>query len=45
MPMARKQTPNKLDGERLHVTSTWRVMPNWADKGVQRSLLVFEKAR
>jgi hypothetical protein len=34
----------KLDGERLHVTSTWRIMPNWVDKGMQRSLLVFEKS-
>jgi hypothetical protein len=30
----------KLEGDRLHVTSTWRIMPNWADKGMQRSLLV-----
>jgi Lipocalin-like domain len=35
----------KLDGDRLHVTSTWRIMPNWADKGMQRSLLVFEKTK
>jgi hypothetical protein len=34
-----------LDGDRIHVTSTWRIMPNWADKGMQRSLLVFEKAK
>jgi len=33
----------KLDGDRLYVTSTWRIMPNWPDKGMQRSLLVFEK--
>lgn len=35
----------KLDGDRLHVTSPWRIMPNWADKGMQRSLLVFEKSK
>jgi lipocalin-like protein len=35
----------KLDGDRLHVTSTWRIMPNWQDKGMQRSLLVFERAK
>ncbi|MGY3341965.1 MULTISPECIES: lipocalin-like domain-containing protein [unclassified Bradyrhizobium] len=35
----------KLDGDRLQVTSTWRIMPNWADKGMQRSLLVFEKTK
>jgi hypothetical protein len=35
----------KLDGERLHVVSTWRIMPNWPEKGMQRSLLVFERAK
>ncbi|WP_456658730.1 lipocalin-like domain-containing protein [Bradyrhizobium sp. JR3.5] len=35
----------KLDGDRLQVTSTWRIMPNWQDKGMQRSLLVFERVK
>jgi hypothetical protein len=35
----------KLDGERLHVVSTWRIMPNWPEKGMQRSLLVFERTK
>lgn len=34
-----------LDGDRLHVTSTWRIMPNRAEKGMQRSLLVFERSK
>src|SRR5262245_59738211 len=35
----------KLDGGRLHVTSTWRINPNWADKGMTRSVLVWEKSK
>jgi hypothetical protein len=35
----------KLDGDRLHVTSTWRINPNWADKGMTRSALVWEKSK
>ena len=32
----------KLDGDRLHVTSIWRTMPN---RGTTRRLLVFEKVK
>ena len=34
----------KIDGDRLQVMSPWRVMPNWADKGLTRSLVTFERA-
>jgi hypothetical protein len=33
----------KLDGDRLHVTSTWRIMPNWADKGMRGASLCSKK--
>jgi lipocalin-like protein len=32
----------KLDGDRLYVTSVWRIMP---DRGMTRRLLVFEKVK
>jgi Lipocalin-like domain len=35
----------KIDGNRLHILTPWRVMPNWPDKGMQRSVLVFERAK
>ena len=35
----------KIDGNRLHVLTPWRVMPNWPDKGMQRSVVVFERAK
>ena len=34
----------KLDGERLIVLTPWRVMPNWADKGLTRSIVTFERS-
>ena len=34
----------EIKGNRLRVLTTWRVMPNWADKGLQRSILTFIKA-
>lgn len=34
----------KLDGERLQVLTPWRVMPNWADKGMTRSIITFERS-
>ena len=34
-----------VDGERLKVVTPWRVMPNWPEKGMQRSLLTFERAK
>lgn len=35
----------KLDGERLMVLTPWRVMPNWADKGMTRSIVTFERSK
>lgn len=35
----------KVDGDRLQVLTTWRVMPNWPEKGMQRSILMFERAK
>lgn len=34
----------EIKGNRLRVLTTWRVMPNWADKGLQRSILTFVRA-
>ena len=34
----------KIDGDRLQVLTPWRVMPNWADKGMTRSIVTFERA-
>lgn len=33
----------EIKDNRLRVLTTWRVMPNWADKGLQRSILTFVK--
>ena len=35
----------KVAGERLQVSTPWRVMPNWADKGMTRSIVTFERAK
>lgn len=35
----------KVDANRLQVLTTWRVMPNWADKGMQRSIVTFERSK
>lgn len=35
----------KIDGERLTVLTPWRVMPNWADKGLTRSIVTFERSK
>lgn len=35
--------PFKVDGNRLQVLTPWRVMPNWADKGMTRSIITFER--
>jgi hypothetical protein len=34
-----------VEGERLRVLTPWRVMPNWADKGMTRSIITFERAK
>jgi Lipocalin-like domain len=33
----------KLEGDRLQVLATWRVHPNWPDKGMTRRILTFER--
>ena len=33
----------EIKDNRLRVLTTWRIMPNWADKGLQRSILTFVK--
>ena len=35
----------KLDGDRLQVFTPWRIMPNWPEKGMTRSILTFERAK
>ena len=35
----------KVEGERLQVLTPWRVMPNWADKGMTRSIITFERVK
>jgi hypothetical protein len=35
----------KLDNNRLQITTPWRVMPNWADKGMSRSIVTLERAK
>ena len=35
----------KVDGDRLQVLTPWRVMPNWTEKGMQRSIVTFERGR
>ena len=35
----------KVDGERLQVLTPWRVMPNWPEKGMTRSIVTFQRAK
>ena len=35
----------RVDGERLQVLTPWRVMPNWAGKGMTRSIITFERTK
>ncbi len=35
----------KVDGKRLQVLTPWRVMPNWPEKGMTRSIITFERAK
>jgi len=39
-----QKRPFNIEGNRLKVLTPWRVMPNWADKGMTRSIITFEKA-
>ena len=34
----------RIDGDQLQVLTPWRVMPNWADKGMTRSIVTFQRA-
>jgi hypothetical protein len=35
----------KIDDDRLQVLTPWRVMPNWPEKGMQRSIVTFERSQ
>ena len=35
--------PFKIEGDRLQVITPWRLMPNWAAKGMTRSIITFER--
>jgi hypothetical protein len=34
-----------VDADRLQVLTPWRVMPNWPEKGMTRSIVTFERAK
>lgn len=35
----------KIDGYRLQVLTPWRVMTNWPEKGMTRSVVTFERSK
>ena len=35
----------KLEGNRLMVITTWRVNPNWPEKGMTRTILTWERSK
>ena len=35
----------KLDGDRLDILTPWRIMPNWPDRGMTRSIVSFERSK
>lgn len=35
----------KIDGNRLQILTPWRVMPNWANKGMTRSIVTVERVK
>jgi hypothetical protein len=35
----------KVEGDRLQVLTPWRVMPNWPEKGMTRSIVTFQRAK
>jgi hypothetical protein len=39
-----QKRPFRIEGNRLKVLTPWRVMPNWAGKGMTRSIITFERA-
>jgi hypothetical protein len=41
-----EQTRNfKVIGDRLQVLTPWRIMPNWAEKGMSRSIISFDRSK
>lgn len=34
----------KVDSGRLQILTPWRVMPNWAEKGMTRSIVTLERS-
>ena len=35
----------KLVGDRLDILTPWRIMPNWSDRGMTRSIVSFERSK
>jgi hypothetical protein len=35
----------KVEGDHLQVVTPWRIMPNWPEKGMQRSIVTFDCAK
>ncbi len=35
----------KVEGQRLQLLTPWRVMPNWPEKGMTRSIVTFERPK
>jgi hypothetical protein len=35
----------RVEGERLKVLTPWRIMPNWPEKGVTRSIITFARTK
>lgn len=35
----------RIDGDLLQILTPWRVMPNWADKGMTRSIITFARVK
>ena len=35
----------RVEGDKLEVLTPWRKMPNWADKGMTRSIISFERSK
>ena len=35
----------KIDGERLQLLTMWLISPNWAEKGMGRGVVTFERAK
>jgi hypothetical protein len=41
-----EQTRNfTIDGDRLQILTPWRIMPNWADKGMSRSIVTLLRSK